>query len=314
MTDELAPNMRAKQCGRGAAMTAQDNGGRGGNLAGMALMTLAMQIVPFSDAAAKILGGEHGYPPSQIAWWRVAFSALFLLPFGMRALPSFQNGAAMWRATLPHWPRGACWAGATWFFFAAIQHNPLPSSLALLFVAPLFVAVCAPLFLPEKFSRRSVAAAAFGFVGALIILRPTAEDFSPTLALALLAGLCYGGYLMLTRRAGLRAGGGQTALMTMLAAAVLLAPFVDWQWPEKEHWPLILMMGALSALGHWLIAQSCRRADISKLAPLNYSEMLAAALISVWIFNEVPNATAAIGIAMIVAAGIFTARGGGKKT
>ena len=121
-------------------------------------MTAAMQIVPFSDACAKLLTAQYDMPPLQAAWARLVFAALFLLP----ALPRTKFAAAG-RLLRPYFLRGACWAGATAFFFAALKENPLPSALALLFVAPLFVAVAAPLLLGESFSARRIAASAAVF-------------------------------------------------------------------------------------------------------------------------------------------------------
>ncbi|MGU9952258.1 MAG: DMT family transporter [Gammaproteobacteria bacterium WSBS_2016_MAG_OTU1] len=271
---------------------------------GMAIMLMAMQIVPISDALAKILSGEHGYSASQTAWFRIAISGFFLLPWGISALkPNMGN---LWQTIKPHWLRGACWAATTLFFFTAIKQNPLPVSLALLFVAPLFVTVTAPIFLGEHFSRRRLAAAVVGFCGVIIILRPTA-DFSPSLIWALLSGLCYGAYLMATRHAR-HGGGGQTAFMTMLTATIIITPFVEWRALSSEHLHLVLAMGMLSAAGHLMIAKSCEYADISKLAPLTYSEMISTMLISYWLFNELPDIVAAIGMILIIAAGIYAAK------
>ena len=280
---------------------------------GMGLMTLAMQIVPFSDAFAKLLTGEYGYSPVQTAWARIIFAALFLLPAGASALRP-ASPRALLQKIKPHLPRGACWAGATLFFFTALKDNSLAAALSLLFIAPLFVAAIAPFALGEPFSRRRLFALVVGMGGVLIVLRPAADDFSPSLLWALLAGLCYGGYLMAARRAagGLNEdglGGGAATFMTMLAAAILVAPFAlaEWRQPEAAHFAIMALMGGLSAAGHFLITKACEYANASQIAPFNYAEM-GGALFAGWLFfGELPAPLTYAGIILIIAAGVYTA-------
>ena len=286
---------------------AQNAGGRAA--LGMGLMALAMQIVPFSDAAAKILTGAHGYSPAQTAWARIVFAAVFLAP-AAAALRPFGPPRAFWRILKPHLPRGACWAGATVFFFTALKNNSLAASLSLLFVAPLFVYAAAPFALGERFMVRRLPPLAAGLCGALVVLRPAADDFSPSLLWALAAGLCYGGYLMAVRRTGESGlGGGASAFTTMCAAAVLVAPFAlaEWRNPEPAHLGLMALMGGLSAAGHFLIAKACEYADASQIAPFNYTEMGGALLAGWLIFGEFPDSAAFFGIVLIVGAGVFAA-------
>jgi drug/metabolite transporter (DMT)-like permease len=275
----------------------------------MALMTLAMQIVPITDAIAKLLTANSGLGVAQVAWARLAVGTLFLLPLGASSLPLRSGKRAVWHALRPHWLRGTCWAGASLFFFAAIKDNPLPNALALIFIAPLFVTITAPLLLGEAFSFRCVAASAVGFIGVLIVLRPAADDFSPALSLALVAGLCYGGYIIATRYAQSRSAGGDghTAFMAMLTAAIISTPlaFLDWQAPTAGDWLLIITMGGLSALGHFTIAKSCKYAGASQVAPFHYTEIIGASTLSWWLFNELPTANTTVGIMLIIAAGIY---------
>ncbi|MGI9307082.1 MAG: DMT family transporter [Gammaproteobacteria bacterium] len=278
---------------------------------GMGLMVLAMQIVPFSDAAAKVLTGEYGYSPAQTALARIVFAALFLAPAGAFFFRPPFAPRALWQKIKPHLPRGACWAGATLFFFAALKNNPLAAALVLAFVAPLFVAAAAPFLLGEKFSPRSLPALIAGFTGVLLVLRPAATDFSPSLLWALLAGMCYGGYLMTTRRDGVAnaIGGGAATFMTMLVAGIFTAPFAlaEWQTPETAHFALMALMGALSAAGHFLITQACKYANASQIAPFNYTEIGGALLAGWLIFGELPQPPTYAGIALIIAAGVWTA-------
>lgn len=164
-------------------------------LAGALLMTLAMQVVPMTDAIAKYLTAQLEAPVLQVAWARSAFQALWILPlafFSARAAGGALFGGRRSKASLPafggHVLRGALWAGATVCFFAAIKDNPLPNALAVLFVAPLVVAATAPVLLGESFNAARALAVAVGFAGVLAVLRPAAADFNPSILFALAAG------------------------------------------------------------------------------------------------------------------------------
>ena len=122
-------------------------------LAGIALMVLAMQLVAVTDAAAKILSAD--YSVLQISWARCFFQFIFLLPiFLVRHKPRIAAVKIQPRAILRHSIRGGLFAAAMSSFFVAIRDNPIPDSLAVLFISPLFVTAAAPFLLRESFDWR----------------------------------------------------------------------------------------------------------------------------------------------------------------
>ena len=282
--------------------------------AAAALMFAAMQIAPVTDALAKLLVVQWGHSAFQVAWARSLLQAAALAPLALlfpprpvrsavaapaRNRPKLRDGLAK------HAPRGICWAGATLFFFLSLEKNTLPSALALLFVAPVAVTVFAPVFLGEKVRPQEIAATLAGFGGAILVLQPGAE-FSPSLLFALLAGICYAGYILLTRRAA-DGSPARTVFFAGMFAALALLPFALWQWktPVADALLAALAMGGLSALSHWMIARACVFAPASALAPLLYSEIIGAAIVSYALLAELPNATAWGGIAIIIAGGAY---------
>ena len=289
-------------------------------VAGAALMFAAMQIAPVTDALAKLLVVQWEHSAFQVAWARSLLQAAALAPLALllpprpthpthparsavaapvRSRPKLRDGLAK------HAPRGICWAGATLFFFLSLEKNTLPSALALLFVAPVAVTVFAPVFLGEKVRPQEIAATLAGFGGAILVLQPGAE-FSPSLLFALLAGICYAGYILLTRHAA-DGSPARTVFFAGMFAALALLPFALWQWktPVADALLAALAMGGLSALSHWMIARACVFAPASALAPLLYSEIIGATIVSYALLAELPNATAWGGIAIIIAGGAY---------
>ena len=279
-------------------------------LAGAALMFAAMQVAPITDALAKLLVVRWEHSAWQVAWARSLLQAAalaplaFAFPRGAVAVPA-PAAAALRAGCARHAPRGICWAGATLFFFLSLEKNPLPSALALLFVAPVAVTVFAPVFLGEKVRAADIAATVAGFGGAILVLRP-GGDFSPSLLFALVAGVCYAGYILLTRRAA-DGSPARTVFFAGAFAALFLFPFALWSWQAPTPAALLaaLAMGGLSALSHWMIARACDFAPAAALAPLLYTEIIGAAAVSWILLAESPDPAAWGGIAVIIAGGAY---------
>ena len=292
-------------------------------LAGPALMFAAMQVAPVTDALAKLLVVHWGHSPFQVAWARSLLQAAALAPLAFAFPKIGKNSAAPSTPPPPasrishgvfadgiggikkHAPRGICWAGATLLFFLSLEKNPLPSALALLFVAPVAVTVFAPAFLGEKVPPSNIVATLAGFAGAILVLRPGSE-FSPSLLFALAAGICYAGYILLTRRAA-DGSPARTVFFAGAFAALVLLPFALWQWraPASQALLAALAMGGLSALSHWMIARACDFAPAAALAPLLYTEIIGAAAVSYFLLAETPDAVAWVGVGVIISGGAF---------
>ena len=86
------------------------------------------------------------------------------------------------------------------FWFYAIATIPLAQVFALEFTSPLWVMVLSPLVLGERLTRVRAAAALVGFVGILIVTRPTPDTVSFGLLAAALAAIGFAGSAVFTRR------------------------------------------------------------------------------------------------------------------
>jgi drug/metabolite transporter (DMT)-like permease len=111
---------------------------------------------------------------------------------------------------------------------------------------------------------------------------------------------------VLTKRLSLDSP-GTTLLYTALVGSVLLSlvtPSV-WRWPAPSGWVLMVGIGLVSGLSHLLLVAAYRRADAATLAPLNYTQLLWAAIAGWLVFGEIPGGRTLTGAAVIVAAGLW---------
>src|SRR5216684_1007663 len=156
---------------------------------------------------------------------------------------------------------------------------------------------------------RRWAAVSVGFLGVLIVVRPGSGALGWAALLPLLSAACWGLSLVVTRRMR----GGDRPLTTLLystvigfAASSTALPLV-WQPPGAGAWALMVLMGALSAAGQYLLIAGLARGDASLLAPFSYSQMIWSTLTGFFVFGTVPTAWTWCGAAIIVASGIYIA-------
>lgn len=269
----------------------------------IALMVIAMIVIPVMDAFAKLLSQD--LPVEEVAWWRFVSGLLFILPITL-----WRYGA---KTTLvPLQPglqilRGLLTAGSSLLFFAAISMAPLADSLALIFLAPLVVTAASPFVLGERVGLHRWAAVCVGFIGALIVIRPGFGTVNLAMLLAAAAGLSHGAFLLVTRRLSRSGPPLATLCLTTIVGALSLSVFQPFIWvtPELHHWLLIGGMGFFSVLAHFLLIKAFEIGTATLLAPFGYAEIITATILGFAIFGDFPDRLTWVGIFVIVASGLY---------
>ncbi|MFO1173043.1 MAG: DMT family transporter [Hyphomicrobiaceae bacterium] len=273
-------------------------------LTGIVMMLTAMAILPVTDAAAKYM--TVAIPALQLVWARYVFQMLTLLPVGVAKLGTGVFRSNNLRLQLA---RSLILTIGTVFFFAALQTMPLADALAVFFLSPILTTMFSPLVLGEHVGPWRWSAVILGFAGALLVIRPGFQTFTPGLVFAIGSGFTYAGYALITRKLAGTDHPLVTLNMTGLVgagAASLILPFV-WVMPTAEQWGLMLLMGVVSAFGHMLIILAYERSSASGLAPFAYAEIVSAAALGYWLFGDFPSAVTWTGILTIVTSGIVIA-------
>lgn len=271
-------------------------------LLGIGLMIIAMLIIPGLDICARLLSEQ--YHVLQVTWSRFAFSLIWIIPCLL------WRRERIWRMPKHPWiqiVRGLCLLLATLFFFRSIQTNPIPNALALLFISPLIVTLLSPIILGEAFGIRRFIATIVGFIGVLVVLQPTSEAFQPSLLYALLSGLCYAFYILITRKVSTSSSPLMTLLYTAIVGSVALAPAIIpvWQTPDTNALILMTAMGLIATAGHYFVILACQLAPASIVSPFNYTEIIGATILSYIFFDYLPDYLTWLGIVIICGSGIY---------
>ena len=174
---------------------------------------------------------------------------------------------------------------------------------------PLIVAGLSVPFLGEKFGWRRWTAIFIGFVGVIIILRPTTNVISEGAIYALVGAIMFAVYLILTRYASrldkaitsfFWAGIGGSVTMTIIS-------FFIWENILKEDFLWLLIMCVLSASSHFMMVKTLQVAEASVIQPFSYLQLVFGSIIGVTIFSESIDLMIVVGVTIVIGAGLFTA-------
>ena len=174
---------------------------------------------------------------------------------------------------------------------------------------PLIVAGLSVPFLGEKFGWRRWTAIFVGFVGVIIILRPTTNVISDGAIYALVGAIMFAVYLILTRYVSrldsaitsfFWAGIGGTVTMTIII-------FFIWEDILREDFLWLLIMCLLSASSHFMMVKTLQVAEASVIQPFSYLQLVFGSIIGVTVFSESIDLMIVIGAIIVIGSGLFTA-------
>ncbi|MDE0309440.1 MAG: DMT family transporter [Acidiferrobacterales bacterium] len=275
----------------------------------MTMMLLAMVILPGMDAVAKWLSGTVS--SGQVSAARFIFQTLFLLPFIFLA-----RGKWLTPNVLLHVARGVLIASATVLFFSGLAYLPIADSLALFFIEPMLVTLLSVALLRESVGWRRFTAILIGFLGAMIVIRPSFVSVGWAVLYPITAALCFSFYILLTRMLAVKDdpirmqffagvfGGLAISLALVIGTQNDIAIFTA-SWPTVHEFLLLGLLGLVGTVGHLLVVLAFQRAPISVLAPFQYVEIISGTVLGLWLFGDFPEPLTWLGIALIVATGIY---------
>ncbi|WP_235962429.1 DMT family transporter [Jannaschia marina] len=270
-------------------------------LGSVALMFVAMSLIPLGDTAGKLLTGSHGASPFFVAFSRFAVGAamIALILGGRVAWPLYRD----WRV----WLRAALIAAGIASILTALRTEDIATVFGAFFIGPIFSYVLSIWLLGERVTPGQTALLLLGFCGVLLVVRP-GFGMTPGLGFAVLAGLFYGAFLTASRWLSDIAAPRQLMLSQTVLGTLLLAPVGLVEVPEftSEIGWLVLVSGVASASGNLLLVLAYRRTGATVLAPFVYFQLISATVLGWTVFGTFPDALALAGLVLLVGAGFGT--------
>ncbi|GAB4533989.1 MAG: DMT family transporter [Roseibium sp.] len=271
-------------------------------LKGLIAALAAFAIFSTHDALIKALGGS--YPAFQIVFFSIlfAFVPMSILMLADRAVDNFRPRHP-WLVLLRSFLTIISMS-CSFFAFTAL---PLAEVYALLFAMPLLITALSVPLLGETVRAQRWAAVVVGLVGVLIVLRPGVTELSLGHLAALTAACANSLATILVRKLGGRERSAVLILYPMLLAMIAMSMTLPVVYVPVKLVDLGMMaaIGFLSVIAQTFLIGAYRAAPAAVVAPLQYSQIIWAAVFGVLFFAETPDMYVAIGSSVIIASGIF---------
>jgi drug/metabolite transporter (DMT)-like permease len=279
--------------------------------AGLLLVLAGFCTLSIGDAIVKGMAGMWP-PPAMIAIRYLVGAGLLAV---MLARSEGIGALALPRARL-QWIRGiavSCSAIGMWF---AVWVMPLAEATTIAFTQPMITAVLAIVLLREPSKRSTWIAIAIAFVGVVIVLRPNFEEVGFGVLLPLVAATGMAVTIIANRatvgRASILAAQyymSITALM-FLCGVTLVGHFGRVEgfvltWPDWSVIARCAFIGLSATAGQYFIYMGTVKAGPGTVAPMTYGQLLVAVTLGWVFFGEAPDATSALGAAVIIGAGLY---------
>ena len=268
-------------------------------------------LAPLGDTIAKFLGGT--IPLLQLMLVRMAAQAIFPMPIVMARRISLHMSRRILLLTALRTLLHVLGVGA---FFTALRYLPLADAIAIAFVLPFIMLLLGRFILNEEVGPRRLIACAFGFAGTLLVVQPSFITVGWPALLPALMAVAFAFYMLISRHIAKETD--PFALQTV-AGAMAIVPIGLALWlgadsgleifsivmPTPLEAALLIALGFVGTFSHLLMTWSLRYAPSATLAPIQYLEIPFATFLGWLVFQELPNATAAFGIVVIMASGFY---------
>ena len=239
----------------------------------------------FMGAGVKLLSDD--LHPIIICFYRCLMGLIIITPFvarnNFKALQTDNMRLQIFRALI-NIISMICW-------FSAIGMMHFEKATALGFTTPLFTTVLAVLILGEVIRFHRTAALLLGFVGILIIIRPGYMPFEFGTILMLIASFSFSFVLIFVKK--LSATDSSLTIifyhLLYMTPAFFILSFFYWENINLNQLIIFILMGAAGLLSHWCLAQAFKMSDTTFVMPLQFTKLIWASLIGLFIFSEQPD-------------------------
>jgi S-adenosylmethionine uptake transporter len=254
-------------------------------------------------AASAKLAMLSGVPLGQTLFYRGLISLLLMSAYMRFTGISFAT--PHWRA---HLQRGVAGYLGMIFYFGGIRLLPLAGAVTLNYTSPLILAGTLLVRYRERPSGRVVAAMLSGFVGVLLLMRPS-YDSSQWFGVVLALGSAVTAVIAALNIRSLGQLEEPTARTVAYFALYTTIGSLPWfLLSNPGHLDLrgaayLLSIGTFATVGQTLLTLAYQRGHTLLVSLLGYSQVIFATLFGIALWGEHPGITSWLAIALIVASG-----------
>ncbi len=203
--------------------------------------------------------------------------------------------------------RGLVHGFAVMLWFFAMARIPIAEVTAIGYISPIFVTLGAAFFLKEKLQFRRIMGVVFGFIGALIILRPGFQTINiGQLAQLTAAPLFATSFLMAKKMTDKSDPVVIVAMLSLFSTLVLLpGAIIQWRPPSMDELLWLTLTAIVATAGHYTLTQAFKAAPITVTQPVAFLQLVWAMILGMFVFGEPLDFYVMLGGGIIVAAATY---------
>jgi drug/metabolite transporter (DMT)-like permease len=273
------------------------------NLVGIGFMVSGMFALVLMDAVAKWLV-EANISPVQVLAIRswIIVSVILLVLLVRRDFNALKT-----RRPIAHGIRGALGFAAPLCFFLALKRLPLADATVVFYASTFILTAMSALVFKERVGIHRWGAVVTGFAGVVIAVDPAGDGEISAYLLVLCSAFVYSLLLLTGKR--LTEQDSITSLVFSFnlmigVVSTLLLPLV-WIPVSLTIVSILLLLAVLALCGHYLLTIAFSKAQISAVAPFEYTSLVWATLVGYLFWLDIPSLRVWVGAAIIIASGLY---------
>ena len=192
-------------------------------------------------------------------------------------------------------------------FVLSFKYLSLANAHSIGSLAPVIVVALSAIILKEKVSVKTWIAIFIGFLGVLIILRPTSSIFDPKALIPLFAAFVLGLYQVITKKVSKYDSNETSLFFTSIIGLLVMSLLASNFWRPIDYslYLMFLGIGIFFSLGLYLQIIALSKARASIIQPFHYTLIFWAIIFGYIFYNDIPDMFTVIGAIIITCSGIF---------
>ncbi len=264
--------------------------------------TVTMSIAKFLSQDTSII---------MMVFIRCFFGFLVLVPFMLR------KGTELFHIKQHGWYvfRILCASIAMTCTYTAYTRLPLAFATSVGFTSPIIIALLSMLVFRDYLTWRQWSAVIVGYLGVLTMVNPQAGSDYVGIAIALCANIFTAMAILVTKQLTKTEDSMSILIYTTTGIFVLVSLCVPFAWhpPSIQTTALLCLMGTIATFSQWLYVQAIKCGRPALLASFEYSRLVLAIPIGLWVFSESPSVALFFGSIMIIASNAYMAYSSREK-
>src|SRR5580658_2733512 len=272
---------------------------------GILYMVASVFLFSIQNAIGKWLA--QNYPIPMLVFFRsfVALLPSFILVMragGPQVMRTNRLGGQFGRAVI--------WGGSNVASFFGFHLLPLADAIALTFAAPLFLTALSYPIIKERVSRERWIAVSVGFLGVLVMARPSGAENALGVAGAVGCAVCNAVGTLTVRDLCRTEHSASIVTWTAIFMTLMALPALPFFWvtPTPIDFLLFCSIGLIGGVSQYWTTIALSHAPAAAVSPFNYMALIWGSIMGFIVWGEVPTPPIIIGAASVTLTGLYLLR------